>query len=139
MQRAQDIEALARQIAGHTTDLLILENAHTAARAVFDLAQIRRVKVALISRVMVFGQLETPQDSESSGQVKRLLNAIARGEFILPEPAETEAARPVTEPERTAEAVRRVLPELIRLDRYERRAAAQRDRSLRAICDRASQ
>jgi hypothetical protein len=43
---------------------------------------------------------------------------------------------PVTEPERTAETVRRALPELIKLERYERRAAAKRDRSMRAISGR---
>jgi hypothetical protein len=68
---------------------------------------------------MAFGQIETPRAFESLGQVKRFLNAIARGEVMLPEPAQTEAAMPITEPERTAETVRRALPELIKLDRYE--------------------
>jgi hypothetical protein len=135
-QRSQDIEALARKIVGQSTDPIILENARTVARAEFDLAGIRSVKVALISRVMAFGQIETPRDFESLGQVKRCLNAIARGEVMLPEPAQTEAAMPITEPERTAETVRRALPELIKLDRYERRATAQRDRSMRAIFGR---
>ena len=39
-------------------------------------------------------------------------------------------------PERSAEAVRRVLPGLLKLGRYERRAAALRDRSARIILDR---
>ncbi len=43
---------------------------------------------------------------------------------------------PEQEPERSAEAVRRALPELMKLARYERRAAGQRDRALRAIRDR---
>ena len=34
---------------------------------------------------------------------------------------------------RTAEAVRRALPELVRLNRYERRAAARRDRAIRTL------
>ncbi|WP_377827850.1 hypothetical protein ACFKHW_26625 [Bradyrhizobium lupini] len=37
------------------------------------------------------------------------------------------------EAERTAEAVRRALPQLARLDRYEARAVARRDRAIRAI------
>jgi hypothetical protein len=37
---------------------------------------------------------------------------------------------PPHEPERSAEAVRQVLPELRKLDRYERRAAARRDRAV---------
>jgi len=38
---------------------------------------------------------------------------------------------PVQEPQRTTEAVRRVLPDLLRLYRYESRAAARRDRAIR--------
>jgi hypothetical protein len=40
---------------------------------------------------------------------------------------------PVREPERTAEAVRRVLPDLLRLCCYESRAAARRDRAIRGL------
>jgi hypothetical protein len=38
---------------------------------------------------------------------------------------------PTKEPDRTAEAIRRSLPELIKLDRYERRAALLLDRTMR--------
>ena len=41
------------------------------------------------------------------------------------------ATMPSQEPDRSAEAIRRVLPELRKLDRYERRADAQRDRAVR--------
>jgi hypothetical protein len=37
---------------------------------------------------------------------------------------------PLVEPERSAEAVRRALLELLKLDRYERRASARRDRKV---------
>jgi len=40
---------------------------------------------------------------------------------------------PTEEPARTTEAVRRALPELLRLNRYERRAAARRDRAIRTL------
>ena len=43
------------------------------------------------------------------------------------------ATMPTEEPERTAEAVRRALPELAKLDRYESRAVARRDRAIRQI------
>src|SRR5262249_4999282 len=45
-------------------------------------------------------------------------------------------AVPSQEPHRSAEAVRRVLPELRKLDRYERRAAAQRERAVRSLYGR---
>ena len=40
---------------------------------------------------------------------------------------------PSSEPERSAEAARRALPELLKLDRYERRAVARRDRAIRHL------
>jgi hypothetical protein len=43
---------------------------------------------------------------------------------------------PTEEPERTAEAVRRALPELVKLNRYESRAVARRDRAIREITKR---
>jgi hypothetical protein len=41
------------------------------------------------------------------------------------------ASMPAQEPDRTAEAVRRVISELLQLNRYEGRAASRRER---AIC-----
>ena len=46
---------------------------------------------------------------------------------------------PTEEPERTAEAVRRALPELAKLDRYESRAVARRDRAIKQIVKKRSQ
>ena len=43
---------------------------------------------------------------------------------------------PPQEPQRTAEAVRRALPNLLRL-RYEARAVTRRDRAIRSIARRA--
>jgi hypothetical protein len=41
-------------------------------------------------------------------------------------------------PERTAEAIRRALPELVKFDRYESRAAARRDRAVLEIFKKSS-
>ena len=64
----------------------------------------------------------------------RLLNAVLRDKDI--ESIDASATMPSQEPDRSAEAVRRVLPELRQLDRYERRAAAQRERAVRNLYDR---
>jgi len=45
-------------------------------------------------------------------------------DLSFPKPIDALATTPSQEPDRSAEAVRRVLPELHKLDRYERRAAA---------------
>ena len=133
-ERTKYIEQLARKIAGATTDIVTLECARTIAQAEFDLAQIRRAKVALISRLMAFGELDMGDESQWLSYGKLFLRGFTRGECILPERIET-PAMPTAEPERTAEAIRRALPELIKLDRYERRAAARCARGLHTFLD----
>jgi hypothetical protein len=51
---------VARKIAGDAPGMVILECARDAAQAELDLAQIGRVKVALIERMSAFGELEAP-------------------------------------------------------------------------------
>jgi len=134
-ERLNHVEQLARKIAGANADVVRLGNARTLARAAFELAQIRRVKVTLISRVATFGAFETPDASETAAlHFKQLLRCIKRGELAPPSGAVI-PAMPATDPERTAEAIRRALPELIKLDRYERRAAVRRARALRSFVE----
>ena len=109
----------------------MLERARAIAQAELELARVRRVKVALIERASAFGELDPPQAFSSVTQIIRLLNAIDRGRVpSFPEPVDSSATMPSQEPDRSAEAIRRVLPELRKLDRYELRAAARRDRAV---------
>jgi hypothetical protein len=110
---AKQLDNLVREIAGDTEDAIMLERARAAAQAELDLAQIRRAKVALIERASALGELD-------------------QGRPTLPEPT----AMPSQEPDRSTEAIRRALPELRKLDRYERRAAAQRERAVLELPDR---
>ncbi len=116
---AKQLDKLVREIAGNTEDPILLERARAIAQAELELARVRRVKVALIERASAFGE--------------PLFNAFVRGRPIVPKPADSSATMPSHEPDRSAEAIRRVLPELRKLDRYERRAAARRDRAVVAL------
>jgi hypothetical protein len=136
-EHATLVENLARQIAPDTTDFVVLQYARAAAEAEFGIARVRQTKVALIERMMAFGQFEQPQLFKSVRQITAFFNALDRGELKVPNPIDTAKTIPLGEADRPADAVRRVLPELRRLDRYERRAAALRDRCLRAIKNRA--
>ena len=79
-------------------------------------------------------ELDPPPLFRSGRQAVAFLTALwDRGEFKLPKPVDALETMPSAEADRLAEAVRRALPELIRLDRYERRAAALRDYGLRAL------
>ena len=130
-ERIKDIERLARQISGDAA-VGALEYARLIAQAELELAQIRRVKLALISRVMAFGGL--PVTLPSPAEIKRHLKGLLRDEIIVPKRLKI-PPMPTTEPEHSAEAIRRALPELIKLDRYERRAAGRRARALRILLD----
>ena len=114
----------------------MLERARAIAQAELDLARVRRAKVSLIERASAFGELDPPQAFSTVTQIKRFFNALDRGKLILPKPSDSSATMPSQEPDRSAEAVRRVLPDLRKLERYERRSAARRDRAALDIVDR---
>jgi hypothetical protein len=123
---------LGQKIAGRGANAVTLEIARSVARAEFELAQIRRVKVAMIVRISEFGAFEVSNPLGTFRQIKRNLNLIDRGlpwDSNAPAPPQM----PSSEPERSAEAVRRALPELLKLDRYERRATARRDCAARQL------
>ena len=125
---------LAREIAGNTEDPILLERARAIAQAELDLARVRRAKVALIERASAFGELDPPRLTSQQfrfvmAQI-RAFNAGVQGTITFPEPIDSSATMPSQQPDRSVEAVRRVLPELRKLDRYERRAAAQRERAV---------
>ena len=130
---AAQVEKLAHEIAGGAEDAILLQYARDAAYAEIDLARVRRVKVALIERASALGTLEGPIFEHVRG-VRKILDLIARGE--VPRRIDPLATMPSGEIERTAEALRRALPELTKLARYESRAAARRDRAFRQITKR---
>jgi hypothetical protein len=136
---AKQLDKLARQIAGDTEDPILLERARAIAQSELDLARVRRAKVALIERASAFGELDPPRLTPTLTQMISLLKALDRGRFIPPrpidsrKPIDTSATTPSQEPYRSAGAVRRVLPELRKLNRYERRAAVRRDRAVRDL------
>ena len=130
---AKQIERLARKLAGKTNSEIILEHARVA-RKPRSISTREAGQGALIERVSARGSLETAELFNSVREVSRFLISIERGEMpALPERVDHMATMPSQEPERTAEAVRRALPELAQLDRYESRVAARRDRAIQEI------
>jgi hypothetical protein len=133
------LDRLARKIAGNRKDRIVLEHARTAALAALDLARVRQVKVALINRVCALDALDLPQDMSSVNRASLYLELASDGKAprgrppAIPEPVDQLATRPNHTLERTAEAIRRALPELTKLGRYESRAVSRRDRAIREI------
>ena len=135
---AKRLDALARKIAGGSKNEIVLEHARAAAQAELDLARVRQIKIALIKSVSALGALGAPYDMLPVIKAYLYLELALEGKTPrrrppkIPEPVDPLATMPTQEPGRTAEAIRRALPELLKLDRYESRAAARRDR---AICE----
>jgi hypothetical protein len=127
-ERAEQVERLARMIAGDAADAITLEIARTAAAAECDLGWIRQIKVACINHLLAFGDSDAPQIPRKIREVMRFVKT-----GMLPKSVNGAAPMPAEEPARTAEAVRRALPQLLKLDRYARRAAARRDRFLLSV------
>jgi hypothetical protein len=107
-----------------------------------ELDRVRRFNVAFIGRVSTFGRLDA---------AKIFASKLDEGAWIMlhycgaklwknrPKFAvDNLPPMPKDEPQCTAEAVRRALPSLLRLQRYEARAAARRDQAVRAIAKRSS-
>ena len=133
----REVEELARQIAGDTEDKITIELARDAAEAELELARVRRVKAALIERVTALGRFDVPKIFQSpKDEVAWIFQYYFKSTLWEGRPkfaVDPLPAMPSQEPQRTAEAVRRALPDLLKLNRYESRAVTRRDRAIRAI------
>jgi hypothetical protein len=127
----QEIGALARIIA-EETGAIALEHARAAAEAEVDLNRIRDAKRALIDCSAVFGSLGTPLGFRTDVLSMESWLTTGPGRMLKwPEAEDFISTMPREEAER--EAFRRMLPELIKLSLYEKRAAARRDRAIRDL------
>jgi hypothetical protein len=98
---AEQLDKLAREIAGDSEDAILLGRARAVAQAELELARVRRAKVALIERASAFGELDPPRVTVT--QMIQLLNAFERGR-PMPKAIDASATMPSQEPERLAEA-----------------------------------
>jgi hypothetical protein len=126
---ARKLDELARQIAGDNSSGIILELARSAAEAEFDLARTRLAKVGLINHVSAVGCIDPFFNELQKLKAKlRRMRKTENRDFH-----DSGENMPAQQPERTFEAVRRALPELVKLDRYAVRAASRRNRAIKEI------
>ena len=134
----KQIEQLARELAGQPTSLETLEYARNLARAKFDLDHIRRVRLSLVKRVLLIGRLHRPRYLLSQldaiiftkPEVER---AIQRGAPLRLRRRRPLPDLPQSEPEHTAEALRRVHTECVAINRYQREASGRFNQALRRL------
>lgn len=134
------VELLVRHIAGDATNQHVLQCARSAARAHLDLVRVRQIKVDIINRVIEFGVLEPrPFRFRSLGAEMRYLKLQSFDQPVeWPTWVDPLGPMPSEEKECAAEAVRRLLPELRKLNRYEARAYEIKARALREVSLRMS-
>src|SRR5262245_31135287 len=113
-----------------------LECARIIAEGGLELARVREAKASVIAAL---GTLDRPPYTVD-GIESSIKTSDVRVDPDVREALEGCApAMPPEEPSRMAETIRRALRELLKLDRYERRAAARRDRAVRGFCARTKQ
>lgn len=126
----QELENRAREIAAERDGAIKLERARAIVEPELYLGRMGRVKVALIDNMLALGDVDAvPDFSNSDAGVVRVLRVAGRGIVTV------RVAAPMTieETEQWAQAMRRALPVLVKIQRYERRAAAQQARAIRAL------
>jgi len=134
---ARAVEHLACRLVRDGAEASALRSAREAAEGLLDLERVRRFEVALIGRVSAFGRLDVPRifasiRDEVAWVALHFLGARLRKSeprFAVDDLPEM----PTEEPQRTSEGPRRALPFLLRLQRFEARAVAKRDRGIRAL------
>lgn len=107
----RQIEELLHLFSGDASDARFLALAETAADAQADLERVRKVKTAMIERALVQTQGGNPAQLE-------LLDSYV---------GEEEGERSFVD------AVRNILPELTKINRYEKRAASRRERAIHGL------
>jgi hypothetical protein len=135
------IERLASEIANNSDDTIVQSNARCAAEAMLELLRIQWTKNELIKGAIVSGDLISKDEGSGGSEFDLPIELAIRQSWLHRWTADLKRpkarpvfpleALPVEEPGHSAEAIRRMLPQLCKLERYERRAASRRDRAIR--------
>ena len=129
----EEMQALARIIAGEVTSAIAFEHASVAAEAEVELGRIRDAKRALIDRTGIFDSFKTPTTFLTDPRKDPWLMATVRGRKSQPIKAEDFLSPMQQEEAERSVAIKRVLSELTKLSLYQKRAAARRDRTIRKL------
>jgi len=128
-ENAQTIESLARGIVEGVTDQHLLQCARTVAYAHLELARIRQVKRDIIDCLAHFEALGPAALFGGRDVERRYLKALSNAPMKKLKPVDW-LVPPPSQAELEAEALQRLLPELRKLERYEKRAFNMKNRAL---------
>ena len=115
VESQKQLEELSRLFAGDASDAKMLGLAETAADGQADLTRVRNVKTAMLERAL----MKTQEGNRAQPELLDSSRPLLIGE------AEEEQS--------FVNAVRHILPELTKIDRYERRATSRRNRAIHEL------
>lgn len=129
------VEQLARELVGQHAGFVRLELARQAAEAHLTIRLVSQTKSRLINRILTFGELRAQEPDVPRMPAKTFWHFLELCHLTesFPRPPDATRTMPADASDRTAEAIRRALPDLVRLERYARRAASRRDAAMRRL------
>jgi hypothetical protein len=129
------VELLARRIAGDAAGDEVLGYARAAARSQLHLTSIRALKTEIINRTFLFGALELrPRFPSTAAEIRYVKMQPFDRPLKWPPAIDPLGPMPSEDAERLDVALKRSLPQVRKLLRYERRAITERDRALSEVC-----
>jgi hypothetical protein len=129
----EEVESRARQIGAGFFEGSILEQVRTAARAQLRLERIQELKAEVVDRISEFDAVKLrprPKPITAGIRDNRVQQFNQRSDW-----RRVDLLYPIDpdDRDRINQQLRRSLPELKRLDRYERRAISERERAMKEI------
>lgn len=128
----EDIQGLAHLLVGPDADDEALAHARSVVRAQLDLNRIREIKGDLMERVYRLGMVDPqpPLFRSRSAEIRYVMRQPFDRPLCWPERVDPSGSMPSDKDERAAETMRRLLPHLVNLNRYERRAFKAKQQAL---------
>ena len=125
--RVEEIELLARELAGEQADERTLKDAHNLADAAVDLERVTQYKLSLVERILLVGRLNRsywPNQLDpiifTTREMRQIERALKGGRRPRLRRIKPPLPLPHFEPARLSEAFCRAVPELLAVERYER-------------------